>query len=196
MSKFDAEVIELKEAYRINKIANAAIRTEVREKYKEVIAQEIKERKLANDVKFARRLAEVKERSGMTVSAIQDEVFGSRTWSRWEYWRDLMGILPERESTEKVRAAKRGTEKPYRIEDGVVIVTRNADGPVEEFRIENVDVSQTGVYVFWPYLDGEEHDRAKTAFPGNVMGVSTFLNGAFEKYGDNPQDLVAEREEN
>lgn len=195
MSKFDAEVIELKEAYRINKIANAAIRTEVREKYKEVIAQEIKERKLANDVKFARRLAEVKERSGMTVSAIQDEVFGSRTWSRWEYWRDLMGILPERESTEKVRAAKRGTEKPYRIEDGVVIVTRNADGPVEEFRIENVAGNEKVGYAFWPYFDGEDYDRMMTAFPEGIAAVSPFLKEAFAKYGDDMRDLVAEREE-
>lgn len=189
MSKFDAEVIELKEAYRINKIANAAIRTEVREKYKEVIAQEIKERKLANDVKFARRLAEVKERSGMTVSAIQDEVFGSRTWSRWEYWRDLMGIAPERETT----AAKRGAAKPYRIEDGVVIVTRNADGPVEEFRIEEVVGDEKRGYAFWPYFDGEDFDRMMAAFPEGIAAVSPFLKEAFAKYGDDMRDLVAER---
>ena len=192
MSKFDAEVIELKEAYRINKIANAAIRTEVREKYKEVIAQEIKERKIANDVKFARRLAEVKERSGMTVSAIQDEVFGSRTWSRWEYWRDLMGIAPERETA----AAKRGTAKPYRIEDGVVIVTRNADGPVEEFRIESVVGNEKVGYAFWPYFEGEDYDRMRAAFPEGIAAASPFLKEAFAKYGDDMRDLVAEREEN
>lgn len=195
MNRADA-LAKLRREYVDLTVQKKVVRAQVKADFEVKIQMEIQRRVAEAEAEFARHLAAEKERHDLTVSSIQDEVLRTRTWTRWEKWRDMADIEPERVSIQFSREKRRDDEKPYRIEGGAVIVTRNADGPVEEFRIENVDVSKTGVYVFWPYLDGEELDRAKTAFPGNVMGVSTFLNGAFEKYGDNPQDLVAEREGN
>lgn len=195
MNKSDA-LAKLRREYVDLGVQKKVVRAQVKADFEVKIQMEIQRRVAEAEAEFARHLAAEKERHDLTVSSIQDEVLRTRTWTRWEKWRDMADIEPERVSIQYSREKRRDEGKPYRIEDGVVIVTRNAEGPVEEFRIENVDVSQTGVYVFWPYLDGEEHDRAKAAFPGNVMEVSTFLNGAFENYGDDPQDLVAEREGN
>lgn len=190
MKDYTAEVEELTEAYRANRVAKQTIRAEVKEKYREVLADEIRSRQMENDVKFARHLALVQERSGMPLNVIQDEVLRTRTWSRWLYWRDLAGIAPQRVSVALAREA----QKPYRIEDGGVIVTRNADGPVEEFRIEEVVGDEKRGYAFWPYFDGEDYDRMMAAFPEGIAAVSPFLKEAFAKYGDDMRDLVAERE--
>lgn len=185
-----AEIQELAEAYRANRVAKTAIRAEVKEKYRAIIAEEIRERQMENDVRFAKRLERVKEAAGLTLRDIQDGVLRTRTWSTWEYWRDLAGIAPERVSAGLAKDAEREARKPYRVEDGKIIVTRNEDGPIEEFPLTGVGKGADGEsYVFWPPLTTRDdgYEQYKAAF-GDANGLDRFLNKAFAEYGETPEE--------
>lgn len=194
MNKGDA-LAKLRREYVDLGVQKKVVRAQVKADFEVKIQMEIQRRVAEAEAEFARHLAAEKERHDLTVSSIQDEVLRTRTWTRWEKWRDMADIEPERVSIQFSREKRRDDEKPYRIEDGVVIVTRNAEGPVEEFRIENVAGNEKVGYAFWPYFDGEDYDRMMTAFPEGIAAVSPFLKEAFAKYGDDMRDLVAEREE-
>lgn len=185
-----AEIQELAEAYRANRVAKTSIRAEVKEKYRAVIAEEIRERQLENDVRFANRLARVKEAAGLTLRDIQDGVLRTRTWSTWEYWRDLAGLAPERVSASLAKDAEREARKPYRVENGRVIVTRNESGSIEEFPLTGVGKTADGeTYVFWPPMTpGEDgYEQYKESF-GDVNTLSRFLNKAYAEYGETPEE--------
>ena len=185
-----AEIQELAEAYRANRVAKTAIRAEVKEKYRAIIAEEIRERQMENDVRFAKRLERVKEAAGLTLRDIQDGVLRTRTWSTWEYWRDLAGIAPERVSAGLAKDAEREARKPYRVEDGKIIVTRNEDGPIEEFPLTGVGKGADGeIYVFWPPMTSRDdgYEQYKKAF-GDANGLDRFLNKAFAEYGETPEE--------
>lgn len=190
-----AEIQELAEAYRANRVAKTSIRAEVKEKYRAVIAEEIRERQMENDVRFANRLARVKEAAGLTLRDIQDGVLRTRTWSTWEYWRDLAGLAPERVSASLAKDAEREARKPYRVENGRVIVTRNESGPVEEFPVASVNRGADGeTYVFWgPLVPGEEgYEAFLAAFGKDVNRLSRFLNAAFGEYNETPEEYEEE----
>src|SRR5690606_19135199 len=134
------------------------IRAEVKEKYRAIMAEEIRERQMENDVRFAKRLERVKEAAGLTLRDIQDGVLRTRTWSTWEYWRDLAGIAPGRVSAGLAKDAEREARKPYRVEDGKIAVTRNADGPIEAFPLGGVGRGEDGEsYAVWPAETPEEY---------------------------------------
>lgn len=170
--------------------AKTIVRAQVKAEFEAKIRVEVKKRVAEAEAEFARNLADAKERYGLTVTAIQDEVLGSRTWSRWEKWRDLMGIEPERKTAEGARAAKRGAEKPYRIEDGKVIVTRNEHGPIEEFTLIGVGWNEPEQkFVSWPPMAPGE--PGQESYRENFEGVShltNFLNAAYTEYGDTPEE--------
>ena len=106
MKDYTAEVVELQAAYTANRVANASISTEVKSKYRARIAEEIRNLKAEVDKRFADHLARVKERSGMPLTVIQEDVLHTKSWDRWVYWRDLANIAPERVSVAEARKAK------------------------------------------------------------------------------------------
>lgn len=186
-----AEIQELAEAYQANRVAKATIRAEVKEKYRAIVAEEIRERQTENDVRFAKRLARVKEMTGLTLREIQDGVLRTRTWSVWEYWRNLAGLAPERVSAGLAKDAEREERKPYRVENGKIIVTRNESGPIEEFPITSVNQAADGEsYVFWPPLVASAPGREafQEAFGNDVNRLSRFLNAAYAEYDETPEE--------
>lgn len=97
-------IARLRAAYVENRRLSDTMRAEVKAKYREIIENEIAEKKRGNDVAFAQLLAREKEEHGLPVTLILDEVFRSRTWSRWQKWQELAGLDPERVRAERARA--------------------------------------------------------------------------------------------
>lgn len=131
--------------------------------------------------------------SGVPGVVIRKDILGTNDWATWTRWRDLAGVEPETQVLERLRVEAVSNQKPYRIEDGVIYVTRNATGPLdEEITIETVS-DATGPVMFFPDIgDREQMDRMRTAFPGAkyVTDMSAFLVGAFEKYGDDVNEYI------
>lgn len=129
MADYTSEVAELSAAYQANRSANAVINTEVRGKYRAIIAAEIEERKATNDKKFADHLARVKERSGIPVGVIQDHILHTKSWDRWTYWRDLGEIPAEQVSRSLAREERKVAEERGKItfewRDKVLYVLKN-----------------------------------------------------------------------
>ena len=176
---------ELSEAYDANRVARKTISEQVKRKHAALAREEIEGRQLENDIQFARRLADLKERYGLKVTDIQKNVLRTTTWSRWKYWADLAGVVPEREIALVAHEEAKDALKPYRIEDGKIIVLRNEDGPVEPFEVETVING-----VPWGYMGqtpGDEHYedqvRFKAAFPHSGK-LAFFLKAAFEEAGE------------
>lgn len=130
MTDYTSEVAELEAAYRANRVANATIVADVRAKYKAQIAREVAALKEDNDRKFAEHLKEVKERTGIPLSVIQDEVLHTRTWSAWTKWRDLADIPPERVVVANARADRAKADAPavWAVEDNLFYVHVDKDG--------------------------------------------------------------------
>lgn len=105
MDTWDNEIAELRPAYTAVRDAKAIIKAEVRAKYKVIIEDEILDRVKSAEYKFAKQLADVKERSGIPVTVLQEHVFRTNSWSMWEKWRDLADIEPERVA-KNTRASK------------------------------------------------------------------------------------------
>lgn len=114
MTDYTAEIAELQAAYTANRVANATIATDVRSKYRAIIAEEIRVRREETDKKFADHLALVKERADLPLHVIQDHVLHTKAWNRWTYWRDLANIEPERVTIQNAREAREIANRPYR----------------------------------------------------------------------------------
>lgn len=123
MPDYTSEIAELSAAYQANRVANATISHEVRNKYRAIIAAEIDERKRETDKKFADHLAAVKSRANLPVGIIQDHVLHTKAWSRWVYWRDLAGLAPEKVSVGLAREAKLLEKSHFRWSDDYATVT-------------------------------------------------------------------------
>lgn len=187
----EGAMLNLRAFYLENRRKAREVKSRVREKYREVIEQEIAREQQAVDYEFARSLAEVKERFDIPVTRLMDEVLRSRSWDRWEKWRDLAGIPDEMTRLQGAKDAEREARKPYRVENGRVIVTRNESGPVEEFPVASVNRGADGeTYVFWgPLVPGEEgYEAFLAAFGKDVNRLSRFLNAAFGEYNETPEE--------
>lgn len=125
MTGYEAEIVELNAALQANRVATATITAEVREKYRTLIQAEIAARKQEADLAFARRLKEVKERSGIPVTLIQDEVLRTRSWNVWTKWRDL-AELPSGREARPVKTVE--PEKGYRVNGDTLIITHDPNG--------------------------------------------------------------------
>lgn len=161
---FTADIAELQAHYTANRVANASIATEVRNKYRTIIEAEIRTRKAEVDKEFADHLARVKARSGMPLSVIQEHVLHTKAWSRWTYWRDLAEIAPERISVTNAREEAKKATLPFRIEPdednpfgwtGKLVVTQDAAGePIEPFEVRDFAITpEDNMYLPFPMLD-------------------------------------------
>ena len=101
-------VDELRRHYVELTVLKKTVRAQVKAEFEPKIDFEIQRRIEAEEIKFANHLAAVKEREDMPINVIQDHVIRSRTWNRWEKWRDLAGLQPETVTAEDARNAKRG----------------------------------------------------------------------------------------
>ena len=187
MERNDVVLDDLAREYRELGRLKKTVRAEVRADFEEQIRREIERRIGAAEMTFAHRLAEAKDAYGLKVTDIMDQVLHSRAWNRWSKWRELAGMKPERVVQAEIRQAKADDRKPYRIEDGKIIVLRNASGPVEPFEILEVRGGRA-----WGYngiSEGGEHYEDQVNFRKafnhlDSSGFTSFLRGAFEEYGD------------
>lgn len=162
MPDYTSEIAELSAAYQANRVANATISHEVRNKYRAIIAAEIDERKRETDKKFADHLAAVKSRANLPVGIIQDHVLHTKAWSRWVYWRDLAGLAPEKVSVGLAReAALRENATFLWSEDyGTLTVKKNSRGQeIEPVIYTMAGLSKSGA-TWWPTAEDEDHDLA------------------------------------
>lgn len=178
MAEFDAEIAELEAAYRANRVANASIATEVRSKYRSIIADEIRRRKQEVDLDFAHHLARVKARSDMPLRVIQDHILHTKSWDRWLYWRDLADIEPERVSASAAREAREKAEEREKItfdwRDGVLYVLKNPQtGVALPHDLAIPYVTDSGAYLgvssnlldeAWPVLSAEHPEWSRIGF--------------------------------
>lgn len=157
---FTADIAELQAHYTANRVANASIATEVRNKYRTIIEAEIRTRKAEVDKEFADHLARVKARSGMPLSVIQEHVLHTKAWSRWTYWRDLAEIAPERISVTNAREEAKIAAMPFRVEEdpenpfgwtAKLIVTQNEAGEqIAPFEVRDFNIEESA-NKFLPY---------------------------------------------
>lgn len=190
----EGAMLNLRAFYLENRRKAREVKSRVREKYREVIEQEIAREQQAVDYEFARSLAEVKERFNIPVTRLMDEVLRSRSWDRWEKWRDLAGIPDETTRVQGAKDAEREARKPYRVENGRVFVTRNEHGPIEEFPLTGVGKAADGEsYVFWgPLVSGEEgYEAFRESFGQDASRqtrLNRFLNAAYAEYDETPEE--------
>lgn len=186
----EGAMLNLRAFYLENRKQAREVKSRVREKYRDLIEQEIAREQESIDYEFARALADVKDRFNIPVTRLMDEVLRSRSWDRWEKWRDLAGLPDEMTRLRDSKDAEKEARKPYRVEDGKIIVTRNEHGPIEEFPLTGVGKGADGEnYVFWPPMTpGEDgYEQYKEAF-GDVNTLSRFLNNAYAEYGETPEE--------
>lgn len=144
MTDYTAEVAELEAAFRANKIAGASIAADVRAKYRPLIAREIETLKAENDLRFARHLKEVKERSGLPLHVIQDDILHTRTWSAWTKWRDLAQIEPERvvQANHKDDVRRANAPATWDLAEGLFYIRKDKSGadikPPVAFRVDSI----------------------------------------------------------
>lgn len=86
---------ELRAAYRAYQNAKRDHKERIREKYKTVIADEVRKAVESEKYNFASLLSDRKERFGLKVTDIQDHVLRTRNWKIWEELRDYADIAPE-----------------------------------------------------------------------------------------------------
>lgn len=158
MTDYTAEIAELEAAYRANRVANASIATEVRSKYRTIIADEIRRRKQEVDLDFAHTLARVKARSDMPLGVIQEHILHTKAWDRWVYWRDLANIDPERVSVNAARDAKRIAESPFQFSADYLTlrVTKDSTGAeLAEPVVYDMTTNQWADNKWWPNSSAE-----------------------------------------
>lgn len=159
---YTAEIAELDAAYQANRVANATIAIEVRNRYRSIIAAEIATLKAENDKKFADHLARVKERSGMPVGIIQDHVLHTRAWNRWLYWRDLAEIPGERVSVRNAREERQKENAAFLWSDDYATLTvrKNTRGEdIEPVVYDMSTNSQDAAGRWWPDATDQIHER-------------------------------------
>lgn len=178
MTKWDLEIAELRNAYVALQSARTAIRAEVKERHRALIAAEVAERIGDAELAFAKHLASVKERSGLPITVIQDEVLYTKTWSAWTKWRDLAGLTGERETA---RSAKTDTARAHWNDDfSVLTVTRGPHGePLVDGRY--VELSNFRRHGFSERLLG---DFAGFESDGTWMGQAEESGFVTEIWGD------------
>lgn len=198
-------VLELRAAYRAVKEDDGAIRARVKAKYADLIEDEIQAEKRANHLKFARHLASVKERDGIPVSVIQDEVLRTRSWNRWLYWRDLGNIPDEFTQKENMREAAREAKKaslPYRIirgEDGlptgIIELFKTASGEEVEPILLRVDTNWVVLTLNFVSATDDwdrvmEHFNGGVDHPDGFSKVKSFVLDALHDSGDYDEMLA------
>lgn len=129
-------VNELRRHYNELSAHKKSVRAMVKAEFEAKIDFEIARRIEAEELKFANHLAAVKEREGLPVSIIQDHVLRTRTWSRWEKWRDMAGLEPEFVVAENGRADREKAKEEARgyiwADDySTLTVTKAADKTLE-----------------------------------------------------------------
>lgn len=169
MPDYTSEIAELSAAYQANRVANATISHEVRNKYRAIIAAEIDERKRETDKKFADHLAAVKSRANLPVGIIQDHVLHTKAWSRWVYWRDLAGLAPEKVSVGLAREANLLEKSHFRWSDdyATVTVVKSVKGEELETPVEyDMSTNQLVGEYYWPDAVSESAERAAWEIDG------------------------------
>lgn len=122
---------------------------------------------------------------GVPGGVIRREILGTNDWGTWVHWRDLAGVESETTFLERQRRENLEGTRPYRVEEGKVIVTRNEEGPVDEFTLEGLVWQGDTATVFAPH-PGEDRDNYLAAF-GDIQTLMRFLNAAFTEYEDRPE---------
>lgn len=184
MTDYTADIAQLESAYRANRVANASIATEVRAKYRTIIADEIRRRKQEVDLEFAHLLAVVKARNDMPLGVIQEHILHTKAWDRWVYWRDLAQIDPERVSVTAAREAKALAAKPYQWSEdfSTLTLTRTSTGvelenpivfPAESIRIRNGQYSAVS--------ENERYELAAVRAETHAKDYFKMLDGAIRE---------------
>ena len=174
-------VDELRRHYVELTVLKKTVRAQVKAEFEPKIDFEIRRRIEAEEIKFANHLAAVKEREDMPINVIQDHVIRSRTWNRWEKWRDLAGLQPELVTAEDARNAKRLANRGFRWEEDptaeigwVFVLDRDEKGnPVPEIRIDSWLVKEDRLMAF-PNNDDETRAYAGKYF-GDLHGLARFV---------------------
>lgn len=87
---------ELRQAYRSFVEFKRSSRESIRREYLELAEEKIRAEHERALHEFSTFLADMKDRQGLTVGQIQDEVLRTKSWRVWEVLRDAAGIPPER----------------------------------------------------------------------------------------------------
>lgn len=147
-----APLHELRTLYREVIRDRKVISDEVKEKYREIAANEIRQRTQAMEYAFADRLRTLKEVHGLTVTDIQKHVFHTKAWDVWEKWKDLAGIVPEAVVREQAKAEMAKAAKIWEWNEDYTVLTllkNEATGTAFSFPVHVVSwkVFPTGVKV-------------------------------------------------
>lgn len=152
MKDYTLAVEELRNHYNALRVFRKSVREQVKTEFEQKIDFEIKARTEAEEIKFATHLAAVKERENLPVRVIQDNVLRTRTWSRWEYFRDLAGIPGEFIRAEDIRKAKAEAENPFHWSEDFEILTVKKNSRLEDIEPVTYYLS-TNRYsngIYWP----------------------------------------------
>lgn len=179
-------VNELRRHYNELSAHKKSVRAMVKAEFEAKIDFEIARRIEAEELKFANHLAAVKEREGLPVSIIQDHVLRTRTWSRWEKWRDMAGLEPEFVTVENAREAKARENATYVWSDDykTLTVLRGTDGKLLDTAIvyEMPErLKKVGGDVYWPVPVDEAVERV--AYEGNqayIKNLSAEISAQIE----------------
>lgn len=178
-------VNELRRHYNELTAHKKAIRSIVKAEFEAKIDYEIARRIEAEELKFANHLASVKEREGIPVSIIQDHVLRTRTWSRWERYRDLAGLDPEMVSAESGRAAKLELERLFTweknpdAENGYdFVLLKGVNGEPYPMRTGEVYFNESRAYVVAPEKNPERDEflGALNSYPGGKDALQAHMN--------------------
>lgn len=181
MNKGDA-LAKLRREYLALGVTKKVVRAQVKADFEVKIQMEVQRRVAEAEAEFARHLAAEKERHDLTVSSIQDEVLRTRTWTRWEKWRDMADIEPERISIQYSRERRRDEEKPYRIEGDHFVTVKDQHGKdVEPLAFRAYHSKYNGPMA--DALDPADYPRFASAF-GSYPEAVKFLTAELKKYGD------------
>lgn len=152
MKDYTLAVNELRDHYNALRVFRKSVREQVKTEFESKIDFEIKTRTEAEELKFANHVAAVKERENLPVRVIQDHVLRTRTWSRWEYFRDLAGIPGEFVKAEDIRKAKEEAENPFHWAEDFSTLTVTKNSALEDIEPATYYLS-TNRYsngIYWP----------------------------------------------
>lgn len=163
MKDYTVAVNELRDHYNALSVFKAGVKAQVKAEYEAKMDLEIKTRVAEEEIKFANHLAAVKEREQMPLTVIQDNVLRTRTWKRWEYWRDMAGIEPERVTASDARKVRELASAPLVWNEDYTVLTikRAPDGTTLP---EPVSLAATNIFLLTPrqwYMEGVDDENVR-----------------------------------
>lgn len=166
MKDYTVAVNELRDHYNALSVFKASVKAQVKAEYEAKMDFEIKSRIAEEELKFANHLAAVKEREQLPLTVIQDNVLRTRTWKRWEYYRDMVGMAPERVTIANAKAEKAKANSPFMWSDDYTTLTvkRAPDGTeIEPITYLSFISSWDGTKVYPEYESDFELKKAHMA---------------------------------